>query len=214
MRRSPLPWLLTLAVVAATPLATADAKPRKKSACQKLAAKHRDRSPHPRLVLAVRGDSDVGDIAACVLPRGRVRRLARWDDGLGRAGGGIVATRGYHVLISESWGDQYGGTSETLRHVDARTRRSTTIAGYGCQLHYSQPACPEGTTYGKLVLHRSGAGAIELTDLATGATSLESFDPRGALARLDAGPVDALRIEVAEIVWVRAGLERRAPLPQ
>ncbi len=43
-----------------------------------------DRSPDRRLVLVVRGDGDEGRIYACVLPRGKVRKPAGWDDGLGR----------------------------------------------------------------------------------------------------------------------------------
>jgi hypothetical protein len=45
-------------------------------------------------VLVTRGDSDVGTIYGCVLPRGKVRRLGRWDDGLGRDGYAVSATAG------------------------------------------------------------------------------------------------------------------------
>lgn len=213
MHRSPLPWLLTLALLAAAPVPDALAEKPRRSACQKLAANYKDRSPHRKLVLVERGDSDYGSIAACVLPRGKVRRLARWEDGLGRDSAEIVRTKGYFVLVATAWRDQYGGTSRELSRTDARTGRRVQLTAYGCMIEYGQPGCPDGTNYGKVVLAASGAGAIELTDFAAGTTTLESFDVAGNFARLDDAPVDSLRIQAREIVWTRGGVERRAPLP-
>jgi hypothetical protein len=207
-----LPILIVFIVVAFN--GAADAKPHpQRTACQRLNAHHRDLSPHRRLVLVSRGDSEVGNISTCVLPRGKVRRLAAWDDGLGRASVDVVGTKGYFVLIDDAWSDQYGGTSRTLLRVNARTRRRATLASYGCQVDFGHPACSDGTAYGKVVLAPSGAGALELTHLDTGVRTLESFDPAGTSAVLDEGPVDTLSIDGDEIVWTRAGTERRAPLP-
>lgn len=212
MRRVALS-LAGLALLVAAPLQDAGARKRGKSACQRLKAKHTDRSPNRRLVVAVRGDWDAGDVSACVLPRGKVRRAVRWDDGLGRASGALVGTRGLFVLVAEWWSDQYGGVSEVLRRVDVRTGRRTALTGYGCMLDYSRPACPDGTTFGEVVIAATGAGAVESTDFATGLTTLWSFDAAGKLAPLDEGPVDDLRLAGGELAWTRAGAERRAPLP-
>lgn len=209
MRRT----FLVLVLLAAVPLTAADAKPRKRSTCQRINAVHEDLSPNRRLVLAERGSFEFGSLSACLLPRGKVRRLITWDDGLGRAGGEMEATKGYYVLASESWNDQYGGTSLALYHFDARTGKRVTLAGYGCQVDYSRPSCPDGTSYGQMVLARTGAGAVEISDLATSTTTLQSFAPDGTLARLDDGPVSDLRLENGEIVWTRDGTEQRAPLP-
>lgn len=206
--------LLLLALVAAVPPAV-DAKQRKRSACQRLQHAREDLSPHKRLVLAERGSFEYGSLSACVLPRGRIRALVEWDDGLGRAGGELEATKGYWVLASESWNDQYGGTSLALRRFDARTGKSVTLAAYGCQRNPGPSSpCADGTSFGQLVLARTGAGAMELSDFATGLTTLRSFAPDGTLAQLDDGPVSDLRLERGEIVWTRDGSERRAPLPR
>ena len=211
--RAAVACLIALAlIVAGVPAATA-AKKRPATACEKLAKRYKDRSPDRRLVLVVRGDDETGRISSCILPRGKVRTLASWDDGLSRDGAGIFATVGWWVIVEETHNDQYGGTSRTLTRVDAQGGRRLVLSAYGCQLDYTRPACDSGTNAGEVVMAASGAGALELSDYATHTTSLVAFSPRGAFAKLADGAVDALRIAGAQIVWSQAGVEHTAPLP-
>jgi hypothetical protein len=205
--------LLALVLCAAVPAGAAQAShtPRG-SACQRLAAHNRDASPDRRLVLVTRGDSESGRIYGCVLPRGKVRRLASWDDGLGRDSYFVVATAGTWVLVANAYGDQYGNVSRSLARIDVRSGRSVTLTGFGCSTSFGQ-SCATGTDFGRAVVARNGAGALELTDLADGRRSLQAFDSIGRLARLDDAPVQALAVRGQEVVWTREGVEHRAPLP-
>src|SRR3954447_26112823 len=108
-------------VVVAVGLALAPGAQARPGACQTLAAHHKDRSPNRRLVLVYRGNADAGSISACVLPRGKVHRLASWSDELDRDTYKIAATAGLYVLISFSHGDQYGGSARALDRYDGRT---------------------------------------------------------------------------------------------
>jgi hypothetical protein len=197
-------------VVPSVPAATAK---RPATPCAKLAKRYKDRSRDRKLVLVVRGDDETGNISGCILPRGKVRILASWDDGLARDAARIFATAGTSVLVEESHGDQYGGTSRALTRVEVRGGRRLALAGYGCQLDFSRPACDSGTSFGDVAMAATGAGAIELTDLATGRTTLRAFSPAGTFATLAEGPVDGLRIQGTQLLWTQAGIQQSAPLP-
>jgi hypothetical protein len=208
--------LLALAVVTAgvVPGATsAKTAKRPATACEKLAKRYKDRSADRRLVLVVRGDDETGNISSCILPRGKVRTLASWDDGLSRDGARIIATSGWWAIVEETHNDQYGGTSRSLTRVDARGGRRLLMSGYGCQVDYTRPVCDSGTNAGEVVMAPSGAGALELTEYATHRTSLRAFSAAGAITTLAEGAVDALRIAGSQIVWTQAGVEHAAPLP-
>ena len=207
--------LLTLALLAGgAPTATAATKPPKKAPtpCQKLAKQHKDRARDPKLVLVTRGDSETGRISACVLPRGKVRTLAAWDDGLSRDGSSIVATAGLWVLVEDAHNDQYGGTSRALTRVHVRSGRRLSLSDYGCLREYAEPICPSGTDYGKVGLAPNGAGAYEITDFATKATELRGFSPDGAFATFASGRVDALRVTSTQVEWTQAGVVHTVPL--
>jgi hypothetical protein len=197
------------------PSAAAAKQPR--AACQKLAESHRDLARSPRLVTAVFGDDETGRIAACVLPRGKLRTLAAWDDGLSRDWASVVATAGTWVLVEEGHGDQYGGVSRALTRHDVRTGRALSLGGYGCMVGFGGPpgstGCVEGTNPGKVRLTSTGAGAVELSDLATATTSLQAFSPSGTFTKLADGAVDTLRAMRTQVVWTQGGVEHRAPLP-
>ncbi|MEA2194451.1 MAG: hypothetical protein QOG42_885 [Solirubrobacteraceae bacterium] len=202
---------LGLAVVAGAAPANGAQKPR--SACQKLAGHHRDLARSAKLVTVVRGDDETGRISACVLPRGKVRTLASWDDGLSRDSASVVATAGTWVLVEEGHGDQYGGISRSLARYEVRSGRRLPLAGYGCQIGYADHGCPDGTNFGAVVLASSGAGAYELTDLASATTTLLAFSPAGAFSTLADGPVQALRVTSTQIAWTQGGVAYAAPLP-
>lgn len=206
---------LTLAAAGAAP-AVAAKPPR--SACQKLAKSHKDLARSAKLVTAVLGDDETGRISACVLPRGRIRTLASWDDGLSRDWAYVIATAGTWVLVEEGHGDQYGGVSRALTRHEVRTGRALSLSGYGCMVGFGGPpgstGCPDGTNYGKVRLTSTGAGAYELSDLATATTSLQAFSPSGALTKLADGAVDTLRATRTQVVWTQGAVEYRAPLPR
>jgi hypothetical protein len=205
-----------VALAAGGGLSAATAAPTKKpprTACQKLAKSHKDLARSPKLVTAVLGDAETGRIAACVLPRGKVRRLASWDDGLQRDWASVLKTAGTWVLVEEGHGDQYGGVSRSLTRHDVRTGRRLSLAGYGCQIGFADRGCPDGTNFGAVVLASSGAGAYELSDLATQTTRLEAFSPGGLFTRLADGPVEGLRLAGTQIHWTQAGVPNAAPLP-
>jgi hypothetical protein len=200
---------------AAGPSAVGAKQPR--GACQKLAKNHRDLARSPKLVTAVVGDDETGRIAACVLPRGKLRTLAAWDDGLSRDWAYVIATAGTWVLVEEGHGDQYGGVSRALTRHDVRTGRALSLSGYGCQVGFGGPpgssGCSQGTNYGKVRLTSTGAGAVELSDLATATTSLQAFGPAGRFTKLADGAIDTLRATRTQVVWTQGGVEHRAPLP-
>jgi len=205
--------LLTVALAACVPQTAVAKTPAKRSACQKLVKRYTDRAPDRKLVLVFRGDDETGDISACVLPKGKVRKLASWDDGLSRDGANILATAGTRVLVEDTHGDQYGGTSRAVTRVDVREGRRLTLSSYGCMLDYSMQSCPSGTNAGKIVMAASGAGAYELSDFAAKTTELRSFSAAGVFAPLATGAVESLRLAGTQIVWTQAGVEHSAPLP-
>jgi hypothetical protein len=201
------------AAMAAGATAAAGAKQKPRSACQKLARSHKDLARSAKLVTTFLGDEETGRIAACVLPRGKVRTLAAWDDGLSRDWAKVVRIAGTWVLVEEGHGDQYGGVSRSLTRHDVRTGRRLSLAGYGCQLGYADRGCPSGSSFGSVVLASSGAGAYERTDLGAGTTRLEAFSPAGVFTTLADGPVERLRLAGPQILWTQAGIEHAAPLP-
>ena len=160
----------------------------------------------------VRGDDETGRIAACVLPRGKVRTLASWDDGLSRDWANVTATAGTWVLVEEGHGDQYGGVSRSLTRHDVRTGRRLSLSGYGCQAGLGGPGgCTSGSNYDEVGLASSGSGAIELTDLATATTALWAFSSDGVLAKLADGAVEGLRVTRAQVSWKQAGVAHAVP---
>jgi hypothetical protein len=191
----------------------ADARKPKLSSCQKLAKRYKDRSPDRKLVLVVRGDDETGDISACVLPRGKIRKVTDWDDGLARDSGRIVATARAWVLYEDFHSDQYGGTSRALTRFDVRNGRRLALTSFGCMLDYSTQQCPDGTNYGHVVLAATGAGAVEVTDYAAHTTTLRAFSPAGALTKIADGAVDTLHVTAGEIAWTQGGAAFTAPLP-
>jgi hypothetical protein len=206
--------LLGLAVAAGGPPAAAAAvKKTPRSACQKFARSHRDLAPAARLVAAVLGDDETGRISACVLPRGKLRTLASWDDGLSRDWAHLVGTAGTWALGEEGHGDQYGGISNSLVRVDVRSGRRLLLSNYGCQVGFDDRGCPDGTSYGHVAMAASGAGAYEVTDLATDTATLQAFDPAGAFTKLADGSVEALSVTGTEIQWTQDAVPYSAPLP-
>ncbi len=208
-------WIAAACLVglaAGTPAAGAATKQKPRTACQKLVRGHKDLARSAKLVTVVRGDDETGRIAACVLPRGKVRTLASWDDGLSRDWASVATTAGTWVLVEEGHGDQYGGVSRSLTRHDVRTGRRLSLSGYGCQVGWGGPnTCTSGSNYDEVGLSASGAGAIELTDLATATTALWAFSSGGVLAKLADGAVEGLRVTRAQVSWTQDGVAHTAP---
>lgn len=215
MTRTATVCLLGLALALSGPSAALAKKHRKHaSTCQTLAKRYTDIATSKKLVTVVRGNDDTGRISACVLPRGKVRTLGSWDDGLGRDGAAVVAPAGTWVLVSESWADQYGSVSRYLARHDVRHGTTLGLSSYGCMISLGTPGfCPEGTDYDEVGIARSGAGAIELSDFETQTTTLEAFNTAGTLTKLADGPIDDLRVTSKQITWSQGGTTHAAPLP-
>jgi hypothetical protein len=206
--------LLTLALLAAGPqAASAATSKRPQTACQKLAKRGKDRAPSRKLVVVVRGDDETGRISGCVYPRGKVRTLASWDDGLSRDWSSIVLIAGTFVIVEDGHGDQYGGVSRAITRVDVRSGKRLSLGGYGCQIDYTGRSCSSGTNVGELDMTSSGAGAYERTDLATGTTTLQAFSPAGTFTKLTDFAVDDLRVTSMQITWTAGGVVFGAPTP-
>jgi len=206
--------LLGLALVLAPPSVAATTKAKSRASdCQKLHKRFQDVAPSRSLVTVVRGNDETGRISACVLPRGKVRTLASWDDGLVRDWASVVDTAGTWVLVDEGHGDQYGGVSRSLTRIDVRRGKSLRLSGYGCQLAPGLPRCPDGTNYGEAGIAPSGAGAYELTDYVSGVTTLQAFNAVGAFTKLADGAIDALRVTSMQSRWTQAGIGHTAALP-
>ncbi|CAN5476128.1 hypothetical protein BH20ACT17_BH20ACT17_02680 [soil metagenome] len=207
--------LLGLALALSGPSVAVAKKPTKRaSACQKLSKRYADVATSRKLVAVVRGSDETGRISACVLPRGKVRTLAAWDDGLGRDWGSIVDTAGTWVLFEQGHGDQYGGVSRTLTRVEVRHNRRVTLSSYGCMLGWDLAPCPDGTNYGLVGIAPNGAGAVALSDFATGTATLQAFDSAGVFTKLADGVIEALRVTTTQINWRQRGIGHTAPLPE
>jgi hypothetical protein len=206
--------LLALALaVCGAPVASAATAKRPPTACQKLAKRGRDRAPSHKLVVVVRGDDESGRISGCVYPRGKVRTLASWDDGLSRDRSNIVLIAGTFVIVEDRHGDQYGGISREVRRVDVRSGKRLALSSYGCIIDLEQHGCSSGTNAGDVAMTSSGAGAYELTDLATQTTSLQAFSPAGTFTKLTDFAVDDLRVASVQITWTVGGVVFGAPTP-
>jgi hypothetical protein len=142
-----------------------------------------------------------------------VRTVTSWDDGLARDSASIVATAGAWVLVEDLHGDQYGGRSRSLMRVDVRGGTRLLLSSFGCLYGYDQPGCPDGTDFGDAAIAPSGAGAYEVYDFASHATTLRAFGVSGAMIALADGPVNALRVTSTQAFWTQAGVEHSALLP-
>ncbi|MCA1656117.1 MAG: hypothetical protein LC713_00080, partial [Actinobacteria bacterium] len=115
--------------------------------------------------------------------------------------------------VEDGHGDQYGGVSRALTRVDVRSAKRLALSSYGCTIDYSQHGCSSGSNSGDIAMTASGAGAYELTDLATHATSLQAFSPGGTFTKLTDFAVDDLRVTSMQISWTVGGVVFGAPTP-
>ncbi|MGH2840616.1 MAG: hypothetical protein ACRDKY_07315 [Solirubrobacteraceae bacterium] len=205
--------LLALALTFCGSPAAVAKKPKKPSACQKLSKRYTDLATSRKLVTVVRGNDETGRIGACVLPRGKVRTLAEWDDPLLRDWASVVDTAGTWVLVDEGHSDQYGGVSRLLTRIEVRGNTRQPLSGYACQLYDQLPHCPDGTNYGKTGIAPSGAGAVERTNYASGVTTLLAFNTAGRFTPLADGAVQALRVTSTQIHWRQGGIGHTVALP-
>jgi hypothetical protein len=213
--------LLGLAL-ACCPESEAAAK-KHKSSCQKLRTRHKDIAASRKLVVVERGGDNAGRIRACVLPRGRVRTLAEWDDYSGVSS--VMDTAGTYVLLSANATDPDSGAyGRSLTRIEVRRNKTLELAGRGCPPGAFD--CDEygtGAEFGKAAVARSGAGAFERNEVTTKVvgtlvlhpriTTLQGFDAAGALTTLADGAVDDLRVTSTQVSWTQAGVAHTAPLP-
>jgi hypothetical protein len=215
MTRAGAACLLGLVLVCCGPSSAIAKKHKKLSSCQKLGKHHKDLATSRMLLVVVRGNERTGRISGCVLPRGKVRTLAEWDDDAGRQFGGVVDTAGTWVLVYQGGYDQGGGQELTLSRIDVRHDTPLVLSRYSCSTGaVPSPPCPDGTDYGRAQIAPSGAGAFELIDNASKTTTLKAFNPAGAITTLADGAVDSLRVTRTQISWTQLGSAHTVPLPE
>ncbi|MDX6681078.1 MAG: hypothetical protein QOG94_1117 [Solirubrobacteraceae bacterium] len=117
------------------------------------------------------------------------------------------------MLYEERYGDQYGSARRVLTRFDARRATRLSRTRYDCALGFTEQHCPAGTDYREVAMAATGAGAVEVTDLATGTMALRGFGPSGVFATLAMGSVDGLRLTRSGVTWTQAGVAQSAPLP-
>lgn len=202
----------------ASPAVARHQKKKPRPACQTLQKRFKDIASSAKLVVVRRGNIQRGRISACVLPRGKVRTLASWEDYAG--GGSVLATAGTWVLVSFG-----AGNGRSLTRIEVRHNKSRLLSLHGCPPYGEDcERYGDGMDHGKAGIARNGAGAVELkhydVDLPTDTpgfvrhpTTLHAFNPAGAFTTLSDGPVDALRVTSTQITWTLYGMNHAAPLP-
>lgn len=145
-----------------------------------------------------------------MLPRGKVRTLASWKDASVSAE--VIRTAGTSVLVEETSSDQdQGAFNRYLTRIEVRHNRALTLSSYGCNI--IEMPCHSGTESGPAGVAPSGAGAVELTDLETGVTTLQAFNLAGTFTKLADGKVDALRVTSKAITWIQNGVAHTSSVP-
>lgn len=183
--------------------------------CQRLVGK--DLAPG-RALKVVHREYDDGstNVFACLLPRGRVRRIASFSPESDFESGGVdvLATGSRHVLFSLYSAER--GSGRGLWRADVGSGRRRVLAGYTCD--------PFGACTGDEVLdavmHRSGVVAATLR----GSTCCTGSGPTVSPPRLVRFPLDAapqvldrgdgianLAATDAGFSWTRDGVPASAP---
>jgi hypothetical protein len=213
MRRT-VASLLTLAVAMTLAAATAPAAgaATKRSACERL--KGRDLAParYVKLVARPNADDDT-DLVGCMLPHGRVRKIASGADLYTTVYSySIRQIAGRHVLVGTTYSSQYAYSTSLSVH-DLRSGRSYTIAG-DCTDITGYP-CGAQTVAPAAFVTLGGRAVAVVHDGRT--ASVTAFEPTGASRVLDSAsgpaiPPESLRLTGNLATWTNAGVARSADL--
>ena len=186
----------------------------RRSRCQRL--RGNDRAP-ARLVKLVkrRNDENGSDLLGCVLPRGRVYKVAYSESGdsYGRSYR-LRQVADAIVLVDTSFGNQYASEKVTLVR-SLRSGRHYEIA-LACSPLFTG-SCPGNTSAAAAFVNTRGQAAAAIVAEAGGTVSIVGFSPRGDRTQLDSGPADqlppsSLRLAGDVVMWTHSGAPRSATL--
>ena len=196
-------------------IAQADAARRTKT-CRSL--RGRDLAPARRVRLVRRKTADGTDLLGCVLPRGRVHRIASSQDLFTTVYGyELRQVAGAIALVAYSYGSQYGESSSTSVW-NLRTGRSYAIATHCSMLGDPGTCRPGDATAVAAFINRRGQAAAAIVPYMAQITTIAGFSSRGARSNLDSGPsaelpASSLRLAGSTATWTHSGAERSANLP-
>ncbi|HEX8054128.1 MAG TPA: hypothetical protein VF517_14145 [Thermoleophilaceae bacterium] len=204
-----------LFVVAMLVPATAGASHRP-SACERL--KGKDLAPHAKVKLVERANADDGkDLLGCVLPAGRVRRVASSADYYTSGENYSIRRIARTVLLMDSSSDSQYGSARSTWVYDIRTGRSYGIASSSYLL--GEPASdPSDTTATTAFVNKAGQAVAAIVPDGTASLTIAGFSAKGKRADLDSGtpeelPAPSLGLNYSTAYWTHSGEPRSAELP-
>jgi hypothetical protein len=193
--------------------AVADHAPRA-SRCARL--RGTDLAPARKVKLVRRrNQADGTDLLACVLPRGRVRKLASSSDYETTVESyGIRQVAGATVLLSSSYGSQYA-TSKSVSVSNIRTGREYLIARSCVRL--DGPCDAGNATAAAAFVNKRGQATAAIVPDGTETTIIAGFSSGGERGDLDSGPsgelpASSLRLDGDTVSWTHSGEMRSATL--
>jgi hypothetical protein len=215
--------LLSVAVATLVP-AHAFAAKQKKSKCQRL--KGTDQAPAKKVKLIAKRNGDGGStLRGCVLPRGRVRTIARSADfGTTSNGYDVVQVAGVIVLVRYSAGSQYE-SSESVSVWNLRTGAAYGVADFCARLGGGTCGSGMNTQADAVFVNTKGQAAAVLTPVivdssglppgGVGPTVVAGFTSRGKRCELDSSPTHeippaSLRLTGVMAAWTNGGTARSA----
>jgi hypothetical protein len=220
MRRTVASLLaLAVAVTPAAAAAPAADAATKRSACQRLKGRDLAAARYVKLVARPNADDDT-DLVGCMLPRGRVRKIA--------SGADLYTTvytysvrqiAGRHVLVGATYSSQYAYSTSLTVH-DLRSGRAYTIASECTDI--TGYACGAQTVASAAFVTLGGRAVALVHDGRT--ASVTAFEPSGASRVLDSAsrgpdsapgaaiPPESLRLTGNLATWTNAGVARSADL--
>ena len=189
---------------------------RRSAKCRSL--RGRDLAPARNVRLVRRKTGDGNDLLGCVLPRGRVYKVASAED---------LYTTVYSyrvrqvaravVLVYEAYGSQYGSSSST-RVWNLRTGQSYAIASNCTMIGAPGPCDPlSDASAPAAFIDKRGRAAAAIAKGWANVTTIAGFSSRGARTDFDFGPSDQLPWASLTLLgntlnWTHSGVARTAQL--
>ena len=206
-----------LICVVACPPAAADAAraaKKKKLSCKRLTGT--DLAPAKDVKLVRRRNRELGtDLLGCVRPNGKVRRVARSEDhdGHGDEDYSLKQVAGGTVLLSTSFGSQYGGGKNTSV-FNIRTGKAYKLASSCYEVLTGFCAEPGSAAQRALVNDRGQAAAAILSGQTA---TIAAFSSTGTRTNLDSGtqaevPPASLNLTGGTVTWTHSGEQRSAQI--
>jgi hypothetical protein len=174
-----------------------------------------DLAPDRRVKLVRRPNNDSGtDLVGCVLPRGRVRKLAETaDQGTTTYDYTVTQIAGSIVLLASSYSSQYA-SDQSVSVFDLGTGRRYRIA-YSCDRLGPEPCGGQNTTAAVALVNARGQAAAAIIGQGTEVTTIAAFSSRGERQDLDFGPstdlpAASLALTDNTVSWTHSGEPRSA----